>query len=222
MIEVALGHDPGEDALPVLNTDGHLRRLILASMSQRGGTGSPHFLGEQSETRKGSHVPEVAQHVRDSARAHPSSLDCGVCLLFMVPFGGPLRHLSLGFPAPAPPTPDVACLCWERQALGVPACPCRVCQIARPKHPLVPSSSSGQSHTPKLAKVTTVLLPRDRLLPKGGDWLPCCCYERRRALHSSAARRTHQVCGPHLDAMLLPVQPEAGGWPCSALAVAVL
>lgn len=125
-------------------------------MSQRGGTGSPHFLGEQSETRKGSHVPEVAQHVRDSARAHPSSLDCGVCLLFMAPFGGPLRHLSLGFPAPAPPTPDVACLCWERQALGVPACPCRVCQIARPKHPLVLSSSSGQSHTPKLAKVTTV------------------------------------------------------------------
>lgn len=27
---------------------------------------------------------------------------------------GPLRHLSLGFPAPPPPTPGVAYLCWER------------------------------------------------------------------------------------------------------------
>lgn len=32
---------------------------------------SPHFLGEQTETQRGGHMPEVTQHVRDSTQTHP-------------------------------------------------------------------------------------------------------------------------------------------------------
>lgn len=63
---------------PTLGADGHspctghLHSLLSVSMPQRGENCSPHFLGEQTETQRGSRVPAVTQHIRDSAGTRPA------------------------------------------------------------------------------------------------------------------------------------------------------
>ena len=93
MAEGHLSLNPGKDGVSFPSPSDTLSYpwcLISGCIPQRGGKHSPHFLGEQTDTQRGSQVPQVTQHIREGPGTHPQLLGLWIsCSVHGTCFGGP-------------------------------------------------------------------------------------------------------------------------------------